>query len=89
MLTDHEIAVQTQGGNIRTYAEYMYQRAVSYSQTKFDYVRGGEGRLKRLTVDKGLLRETENVQDQIRSLLKCEVRSIALRSFWVLALTCA
>ena len=34
---------------------------------------GGEGRLKRLTVEKDLLREAESVQDQIRSLLKCQV----------------
>jgi hypothetical protein len=37
-----------------------------------DYVRGGEGRLKRLNIEKGLLRETESVQNQIRYLLRCE-----------------
>jgi hypothetical protein len=39
-----------------------------------DYVRGGEGRLKRLSIDKGLLREAESVQEQIRYLLKCQVQ---------------
>jgi hypothetical protein len=31
--------------------------------------------LKRQTIDKGLLRETETVQSQISALLKCEVGS--------------
>lgn len=65
--------VQTQGRNIRTYSEYLLERAVQYGSTKVDYVRGGEGRLKRLTVDKGLLRETESVQTQIKMLLRCEL----------------
>ena len=65
--------VQTQGRNIRTYAEYLLQRAIEYGATKVDYVRGGEGRLKRLNIEKGLLREAESVQSQIRYLLKCEV----------------
>ncbi|KAH6620217.1 ANTH domain-containing protein [Boeremia exigua] len=64
--------VQTQGHNIRTYTEYLLRRAIEYGTTKVDYVRGGEGRLKRLTVDKGLLRECESVQEQIRYLLKCQ-----------------
>lgn len=38
-----------------------------------DYVRNGPGRLKRLTVDKGLLRETEAVQKQIKALVRCNV----------------
>ncbi len=66
------VVVQTQGHNIRTYSEYLLRRAIEYGATRVDYVRGGEGRLKRLTVDKGLLREAESVQDQIRSLLKCQ-----------------
>ncbi|OCK83475.1 ANTH-domain-containing protein [Lepidopterella palustris CBS 459.81] len=70
---NHFTEVQTQGRNIQTYSEYLLRRAVEYGTTKVDYVRGGEGRLKRLTVDKGLLRETESVQDQIRYLLKCEL----------------
>lgn len=30
--------------------------------------------MKGLTVDKGLLRQTESVQNQIRALLRCDVR---------------
>lgn len=74
--------MQTQGHNIRTYTEYLLRRAIEYGATKVDYVRGGEGRLKRLTIDKGLLREAESVQEQIRYLLKCQVwMSVLLRSF--------
>ena len=59
--------------NLRTYSEYLLRRAVEYGATRVDYVRGGEGRLKRLTIDRGLLREAESVQHQIKALLKCQV----------------
>ena len=40
-----------------------------------DYVRdGAEGRLRKLSVEKGLLREVESIQLQIKALLKCAVR---------------
>ena len=77
LLTRHA-TVQTQGHNIRTYSEYLLRRAIEYGATKVDYVRGGEGRLKRLSVEKGLLREAESVQDQIRALLKCQVQEAIL-----------
>lgn len=67
--------MQTQGHNIRTYTEYIMARAKSFGSTRIDYVRNGEGRLKRLSVDKGLLRETEQVQDQIHALLQCDFLS--------------
>lgn len=65
--------VQAQGHNIRRYSDYLIIRAKAYADTKIDHVRNGQGRLKRLTVDKGLLRETEVVQRQIKALLKCDV----------------
>jgi phosphatidylinositol-binding clathrin assembly protein len=65
--------VQTQGSNIRRYFEYLLERVRGYENTKADYVKVGAGRLKKLTVDKGLLRETESVQQQIRALVKCDV----------------
>jgi phosphatidylinositol-binding clathrin assembly protein len=65
--------VQTQGRNIKAYAEYLVYRVNSYAETKVDFVRAGEGRLTRLSVDKGLLRETESVQKMIQGLLKCDV----------------
>lgn len=77
LLTVDGILVQTQGRNIRSYAEYLVQRASSFGATKIDHVRTGEGRLKRLSVEKGLLRETESVQDQIRALLRCDVSNLA------------
>ena len=67
--------VQTQGQNIRRYSEYLLVRAQAYAATECDYVRSGDGRMKRLTVDKGLLRETEVVQDQIKQLVKCDLLS--------------
>lgn len=34
--------------------------------------------MRRLTVDKGLLRQTEVVQDQIAALVRCDVRRNAM-----------
>lgn len=73
MLTGHD-PVQTQGRNIRHYTNYIGERARSYRDTKCDFVRGAENRLEKMSVDKGLLRETEVVQHQITALLKCDVR---------------
>ncbi|KAJ3494120.1 hypothetical protein NLG97_g4282 [Lecanicillium saksenae] len=64
---------QTQGRNIRRYANYLTERARAYRDTKIDWVRSGEGRLERLSVDKGLLRETETLLHQLAALLKCDV----------------
>ncbi|KOS21517.1 ENTH domain-containing protein [Escovopsis weberi] len=64
---------QTQGRNIRHYASYLIERVRAYRDTKTDWVRAPESRLERLTVDKGLLRETEVVQTQLTALLKCDV----------------
>jgi hypothetical protein len=70
--------VQTQGRNIRHYTNYLSERARAYRDTKCDFVRGGDRRLEKMSVDKGLLRETEVVQHQITALLKCDV---GLRDF--------
>ena len=67
--------VQTQGQNIRRYSEYLLARAEAYAAAKCDYVRSGDGRIKRLSVDKGLLRETEIVQNQIKALVRCDLLS--------------
>jgi len=52
-------------------------RAKSYQKAKTDYVRAGQGRMRKLTVDKGLLRETEAVQEQIAALIKCDVEKLS------------
>ncbi|KAL3475195.1 ANTH domain-containing protein [Aspergillus californicus] len=65
--------VQPQGRNIQRYTAYLLSRAKAFEQTKTDYVRSGQGRMKRLTVEKGLLRETEIVQKQIKELLRCDL----------------
>ena len=66
--------VQEQGRNIRHYAQYLHERARAYGDVRTDYVRDGEGRLRKISIEKGLLREVECVQTQIRSLLRCSVR---------------
>lgn len=78
------VLVQVQGTNIRHYYTYLLARAKAYKDTRIDWVREGVGRLKRQTVDKGLLRETEAVQSQISKLLQCDV-SKPLYSKWPIA----
>ncbi|KAL7272183.1 hypothetical protein RUND412_005010 [Rhizina undulata] len=62
---------QEQGRNIRHYSHYLLERARTYGDVRTDYVRSGEGRLRKLSIEKGLLREVECVQTQIEALLKC------------------
>lgn len=69
--------VQEQGRNIRHYSQYLHERARAYGDVRADYVRSGEGRLRKLSIEKGLLREVECVQQQIRSLLRCSVGLLA------------
>ncbi|THC98901.1 hypothetical protein EYZ11_001614 [Aspergillus tanneri] len=83
---------QSQGYNIRRYSDYLIARANAFEATKTDYVRSGQGRMRRLTVEKGLLRETEIVQKQIRALLLCDLltdepeNEITLTAFRLLTL---
>lgn len=69
----NDIVAQTQGRNIRHYANYLTERARGYRDTGTDWVRANEGKVERSTVDKGLLRQTESVQNQISALIKCDV----------------
>jgi len=64
---------QTQGRNIRHYSNYLTERSRAYRETKVDWVRAKDPRLEKLSVEKGLLRETEVVQHQLTALLKCDV----------------
>ncbi|KAI1132740.1 ANTH-domain-containing protein [Nemania abortiva] len=64
---------QIQGRNIRHYASYLAERVRAFKDTKIDWVRAKETRLESLSVEKGLLRETEAVQRQLTALLKCDV----------------
>lgn len=65
--------VQTQGHNIRRYSEYLLARAQAFEAAKCDFVADGQQHVKRLPVDKGLLRETEIIQMQVRALVKCNM----------------
>ncbi|RMD44333.1 hypothetical protein DV735_g830, partial [Chaetothyriales sp. CBS 134920] len=64
--------MQTQGINIRRYSEYLLERVKAYRDCKTDFVQSGVGRMKALTVERGLLRQTESVQDQVRALVRCD-----------------
>lgn len=65
--------MQTQGLNIRRYSEYLLERVRAYRDTKTDFVKSGTGKMRKLNVEKGLLRQTEVVQDQIEALVRCDV----------------
>ncbi|EEB06698.1 ENTH/VHS domain-containing protein [Schizosaccharomyces japonicus yFS275] len=68
-------ALTTQGENIHNYSQYLQERVKQYSRLSCDYARQGDGpkaKLKGLTVERGLLRNVEGIQAQLRRLLKCE-----------------
>jgi hypothetical protein len=72
------VLVSEQGENIRDYARYLQVRVQTWRELKFDFASqnpGGDqvGRLKKLSVDKGLLREVEGVSRLVGALLKCKV----------------
>ncbi|QSL67006.1 hypothetical protein MERGE_001393 [Pneumocystis wakefieldiae] len=58
-----ELAVSQQSKNIQNYVDYVYAKGS----------KSAEGRLRRLTVAKGLLREVEIVQRQMDALLCCKL----------------
>ncbi|KAK9456794.1 ANTH domain-containing protein [Dipodascopsis uninucleata] len=65
------------GDMIVRYSRYLQERVRQYASLKIDYVRHkkdnpNQGRLRNLTVEKGLLREVEGVQSQIHYLLLCK-----------------
>ncbi|KAK2595661.1 hypothetical protein QQS21_006634 [Conoideocrella luteorostrata] len=69
----HFSDAQTQGRNIRHYANYLSERARAYRDTKTDWVRANESKLEKSTVERGLLRETEAVHNQLSALVKCDI----------------
>ncbi|KAI9030952.1 ANTH domain-containing protein [Phycomyces nitens] len=62
--------------HIYVYTAYLAQRVAVYRELNFDHIQAiktnKEGRLRHLTVAKGLLRETIAVQKQVSALLKCK-----------------
>lgn len=64
--------------NIRQYSAYLEEKVLAFKDLHVDYVKttadGKGGRLRRLPVSKGLLRETSILQRQISGLLKCQVK---------------
>lgn len=62
--------------NIHSYAIYLEEKVAVYRELKVDFAKatngGGGGRLKKLTVAKGLLREVNTLQRQLDTLLNCK-----------------
>ncbi|KAL0088486.1 ANTH domain-containing protein [Phycomyces blakesleeanus] len=62
--------------HIYVYTAYLAQRVAVYRELNFDHIQAiktnKEGRLRHLTVAKGLLRETIALQKQLSALLKCK-----------------
>ena len=70
--------VSEQGENIRDYSRYLQVRVQAWRELKFDFASQNSngdqnGRLKKLDVEKGLLREVEGVSRLVGALLKCKV----------------
>ncbi|CAG8551180.1 1530_t:CDS:10 [Ambispora leptoticha] len=67
-----------QSKNIHAYAAYLEERAGTYRELKLDFIKehsrsdASGGRLRKLTVAKGLLREVKLLQRQLGALLKCK-----------------
>ncbi|CAI2165465.1 2683_t:CDS:2 [Funneliformis geosporum] len=66
--------VQTK--NIHAYAIYLEEKVAVYRELKIDFIKAtseeGIGRLRKLTVAKGLLREVKILQRQLAALLNCK-----------------
>ncbi len=59
------------------YAKYLAVKSKQYGNVGIDYVKDEQtkndgGRLRNLSIDKGLLREVESVEKQIRALVNCK-----------------
>jgi hypothetical protein len=65
--------------NIYLYTSYLEQKVIAFRQLRYDYVKNTMsnkvGKLRRLSVKEGLLKETIILQKQIGALLKCNVRT--------------
>lgn len=63
--------------NIYLYTAYLQQKVEAFRELKIDYVKATMGnkvgRLRRLSIKDGLLKETTVLQKQLGSLLKCNV----------------
>lgn len=74
----HFTDASEQGYNIKRYSYYLSERVKAYESFKVDHVRERqhasveESRLRKLSVDQGLLREVQGVQREVKALLKCD-----------------
>lgn len=67
---------EVQTKNIHSYAIYLEEKVAVYRELKIDFIKAtseeGIGRLRKLTVAKGLLREVKILQRQLAALLNCK-----------------
>ncbi|ODV57942.1 ANTH-domain-containing protein [Ascoidea rubescens DSM 1968] len=79
--------------NLRKYSNYLITRSKQFQLTRIDYVRDERlnnntlhnnpnvgGRLRNLSIEKGILSEVESVEKQIDSLLKCTFKEFEISS---------
>lgn len=68
--------------NIHSYAIYLEEKVAVYRELKVDFAKvpigEGGGRLRKLTVAKGLLREVNILQRQLDTLLNCKVCCVSI-----------
>jgi len=68
--------------HIHAYAVYLEEKVAVYRELKIDFIKvtiaGSIGRLKKLTVAKGLLREVKILQRQLEALLNCKVGHVLI-----------
>ncbi|GMM36134.1 Yap1801 protein [Saccharomycopsis crataegensis] len=80
--------------SLSKYARYLAVRAQGFADTEVDYVRDEQlnnssfsrrsensgGRLRNLSIEKGLLKEVESVERQIESLLRCKFQEVEVNN---------
>lgn len=68
--------------NIYLYTAYLQQKVEAYRELHVDYIKNTMaskvGRLRRLSIKDGLLKETMVLQKQVSALLKCKVSETTL-----------
>ncbi|KIV98297.1 uncharacterized protein PV09_09857, partial [Verruconis gallopava] len=65
--------VKRKDQNLKTYVEYLTQRAKSYSISKIDPIRADSGHLAAFGIGYEMLQEIVSIQDMISTLLACGV----------------
>lgn len=75
-----------EAANVAAYGHYLASRIKAYGNLKRDVIRDksdrrAANRLRKLTVEQGLLRETREIQRMIAALVDSKVRCLHLQSY--------